>query len=358
MNPTIPSLSLISFSAFCNAAFAVPFKLRRRYQWENIWVVCHLFAMIIIPLSVAKFLVPNWPAAISAVGATTVVIVIAFGFLWGTGSVTMAIGMDAIGISLAYAVIMGIITAVGAIIPMMRRWSQIPPIARVVILLGIAVCVAGVAVCGKAGMLREKGADLAAASAAAGGLDLKGGPSIAKRSAAKIFSIGLAWCVLSGVLSACNNLGFDFADRVADEAQKLGTNPVYATLARFLALYWGGYLAVLIFCGAKMLRNGTWRNFAGLGAGRDAGLGVCMALFHFSSQLAYGAGAYYLGRLGTTVGFAVMISASVVLANLFGFMTGEWKKAVKEATRMLYLGLIILIVAVLILAYGNSLIPT
>jgi len=141
---------------------------------------------------------------------------------------------------------------------------------------------------------------------------------------------------------------------VATEAVKLGTSPVYASLARFLAVYWGGYLAVLIFCGGRMLKTGSWRNYAGAGAGRDAVLSFGMGAFHFASQVAYGAGAYYLGRLGTTVGFAVMISASIIIANLFGFVTGEWKTAVRSSIRLLYLGLMVLIIAVLILAYGNK----
>ena len=106
-----------------------------------------------------------------------------------------------------------------------------------------------------------------------------------------------------------------------------------------------------------MLKTGSWRNYAGAGAGRDALLSFAMGAFHFISQIAYGAGAYYVGRLGTTVGFAVMISASIIIANLFGFVTGEWKTAVRSSIHMLYVGLMGLIIAVLILAYGNSLVP-
>jgi L-rhamnose-H+ transport protein len=349
MNPLIPGIGLIFFSALCNAGVGVPLRLRRRYHWENMWIVGHAFAMLILPLGVAKFLVPDWPAAVRAVGPATLVIIMAFGFMWGIGCVTFAIGIDTIGLSLGYAVIMGIITAVGALIPMARRWSGIPTDASIVILIGIAVCIAGVAVCGKAGIIREKAVDQNAPGSHTAS-------SLIKKSAAGVFAIGLAWCILSGVTSAGNNLGFDFADRVATEAVKLGTSPVYASLARFLAVYWGGYLAVLIFCGAKMLKTGSWRNYAGAGAGRDAALSFAMGAFHFTSQIAYGAGAYYVGRLGTTVGFAVMISASIIIANLFGFVTGEWKAAVRSSIRMLYLGLMVLIIAVLILAYGNSLV--
>jgi L-rhamnose-H+ transport protein len=357
MNPLIPGIGLIFFSALCNAGVGVPLRLRRRYQWENMWIVGHAFAMLILPLGVAKFLVPDWPAAVRAVGPATIAIIMAFGFMWGIGCVTFAIGIDTIGLSLGYAIIMGIITSVGALIPMARRWSEIPTDASIVILIGIAVCIAGVAVCGRAGIIREKAVDQNVPASLARGSGSSTSSSLIKKSAAGVFAIGLAWCILSGVFSAGNNLGFDFADRVATEAVKLGTSPVYASLARFLAVYWGGYLAVLIFCGGRMLRTGSWRNYAGAGAGRDAALSFAMGAFHFTSQIAYGAGAYYVGRLGTSVGFAVMISASIILANLFGFFTGEWKTAVTSSIRTLYLGLIMLIIAVLILAYGNTLVP-
>ena len=349
MNPLILGLVLIFFSALCNAGVGVPLRIRRRYDWENMWIVGHGFAMIILPLSAAHFLVPDWPAAVRAVGGTTIAIIMGYGFMWGIGCVTFAIGIDTIGLSLGYAIIMGIITAIGALIPMARHWSGIPTNASIVILLGIAVCIAGVAVCGKAGMIREKAVDTSAPSASKTS-------SLVKKSAAGVFAIGLAWCILSGVTSAGNNLGFDFADRVATEAVKLGTSPVYASVARFIAVYWGGYLAVLIFCGGRMIKTGSWRNYAGPGAGRDAALSFGMGVFHFTSQVAYGAGAYYVGRLGTTVGFAVMISASIIIANLFGFVTGEWKTAARNSIRVLYLGLAVLIIAVLILAYGNGLV--
>jgi hypothetical protein len=50
---------------------------------------------------------------------------LAFGFLWGLGGVTFAIGVDAVGIALGCAIIMGTITAVGAVTPVVRRWSTV-----------------------------------------------------------------------------------------------------------------------------------------------------------------------------------------------------------------------------------------
>jgi len=348
VNPLLPGFGLIGSSAVLNAAFAVPLKLRRRFEWENTWLLAMFCAMIAFPLIAASFLLPHWLVAIASVGTSTLLTVAFFGFLWGIGSVTFAIGIDVIGISLGYAIIMGVVTVVGATIPMFRKWSHIPGDARTVILLGIGVCLAGVAVCGRAGVLRERRTNSASRA-----LEVS---SAAEKTAARAFLVGLAWCVFAGILSAGNNLGFDFAERVAVEAERLGAHPIFASLGRFIPVYWGGYLAVLIWCGSRALNKGTWRKFGGSDAPRDAGLAALMGLLHFLSQLTYGMGAYYVGRLGTTVGFAVMVATSLILANSFGFMTGEWKMATKHSKHVLYLGLAILITAVLVLAYGNSLV--
>jgi hypothetical protein len=76
---------------------------------------------------------------------------------------------------------------------------------------------------------------------------------------------------------------------------------------------------------------------------------------HFLAQIPYGIGAYYLGKLGTTVGFGVNLGMALIVASGIGFMTGEWKGASKRATHNLYGGIAILITAMVILAYGNSL---
>jgi len=323
--------------------------MRRRFEWENTWLLAFFFAMLVFPLVTAASLVPVWPAAVAAVSAKTIVTVVAFGFLWGMGAVTFAIGINALGLSLGYAVIMGVITVVGSTIPMIRKWSWIPDNARLVILVGIAICIVGVGVCGRAGMLRE---------AAAGGTPIDvDGPSPAVQINVRSALIPLIWCVVSGIFSAGNNLGFDFADHVAEQAQLMGISPIHASLARWIVVYWGGFLAVLVFCGAKMLRRGTWRMYAGPGSARDGGLAVLMGLLHFVSQMAYGIGAVYVGRLGTTIGYAIMVAGSLMLANIFGFVMGEWRAAPPAAVRRLYLGLAILVVAVLTLAYGNGLVP-
>jgi L-rhamnose-H+ transport protein len=121
-------------------------------------------------------------------------------------------------------------------------------------------------------------------------------------------------------------------------------------------VYWGGFAATLLWFGGAQIKKGTWRLSFGAGAAHDWGLALVMGTLWFLAMIPYGMGAYYLGRLGTSVGWAISIAASLIVANIFGFMTGEWKNAPRDAIRVLFAGLAILIAAMAVLGLGNSMI--
>jgi len=229
---------------------------------------------------------------------------------------------------------------------MVRKWDTIPAHAKFLTLSGIGVCLIGVALYGRAGVLREKGQSTTFTPSSD---DLR----TAKR-ATKSFVIGLGWCFLSGILSSCSNIGFDLAAPIASALEKLGTTPLLASLIRWVPVFWGGYLAVIIFSGSAMAKNGTWKNFTKSGTSPDFMRAVSLGALSFVGQGLYGMGASSLGLLGTTVGYAVFLALSIVAALLFGFMIGEWRQASREALNTLYLGVAVLIASVALLAYANS----
>lgn len=166
MNDLTSGLGLMLFSAICGGAFAVPLKKRRCYEWENTWLLGFTFALIIIPMITVSLVLPVWTSAFARAGTRNVVTAMTFGFLWGWGAVTFAVGVNSLGLSLGYAIIMGINTAVGSTVPMIRRWGEISGSAKLVIVVGIAICTIGVVICGKAGALREKDSSLESGTAA------------------------------------------------------------------------------------------------------------------------------------------------------------------------------------------------
>jgi L-rhamnose-H+ transport protein len=232
---------------------------------------------------------------------------------------------------------MGINTAVGSLLPLLAQSdnSLANPSGRV-ILGGIFGCILGVFFAGWAGQLRERTSEKRAGESH------------------KNASLGLLMCVISGVLSACANLGFAFTAQVGAAAQRLGASPVISGLGSWMLVYWGGFLATLLWFGGLQLRRGTWRKNFGPGAVHDFGLAVWMGVLWFLAMIPYGMGAYYLGRLGTSVGWAISIAASLIVANSLGFFTGEWKSASPRSRNVLFVALAVLIAAMVLLAKGNA----
>lgn len=84
-------------------------------------------------------------------------------------------------------------------------------------------------------------------------------------------------------------------------------------------MYWGGITALICLMGGAMLRRGTWRNFLAQSSSRDFLVASSMRGVHFLAQIPYGIGAFYLGKLGTTVGWGVNIGMALIVASWLGF---------------------------------------
>jgi L-rhamnose-H+ transport protein len=252
--------------------------------------------------------------------------------------------------SLAASLLKGISIAIGAGIPLVRHWDQLSSPAKAATITGLVILTLGTAIAGKAGIMREK---------EAGGKFEAASPVLARQKpTATLFWIGLIFCLFSGVASSGANLGYDRADVIEKsmvEIARVEGLAWKATLVRWMPMYWGGITALVLLMGGATLRNGTWRNFFAKGSLQDFLISSSMGAVHFLAQIPYGIGAFYLGRLGTTVGWGANIGMALIVASGLGFLNGEWKAVSKEAVRMLYCAIAILIAAITVLAYANSL---
>lgn len=169
------------------------------------------------------------------------------------------------------------------------------------------------------------------------------------KAQARRLGLGLALCVLSGVLSACANLGFEFSEPVA-RGFGPDVHPVLASAARWLPLYWGGSFVVLVFCILRVSQRREWGLLASPGAGADLGWGLLAVVLISLAQIPYGMGAHLIGTLGTSVGFAVNTAGSLLVANVMGLWLGEWRQAPTISRVWLWTGLLTLIAGVIVLA--------
>src|SRR6185369_7327810 len=94
-----------------------------------------------------------------------------------------------------------------------------------VVLLGVIVCLLGIYICGRAGMLKEK--ELS---------EEEKKKSVAEFSMTK----GLLVAITSGILSSCFNFGIEAGKPMAEAAVASGLNPLYQNNVTYVVLLWGG----------------------------------------------------------------------------------------------------------------------
>ena len=327
--------------------FALPSKYIKNYAWENTWGSFFLFAMLVVPVGFALLVVNNLWATFGEVSGGILFGVLALSFLWGIGFCCWGYGLAMVGLSLGYALTMGTMALVGSMLPFfLGSADKLPTVGGMTVIAGILVCILGVAINGYAGMQREKSQT---------GGETDGG---AKK---KIMLAGLMVCVLAGVLSSGLNIAFHVGNvkgKIYDISAGMNNAPWQASLSTWTLVFLGGMLSSVAFSVILLCKNKTWKGFRGEGSCRNLVLTFLMAAAHFLCIFFYGLGAMKLDslgeiKLGTSVGFAIFQSFSVVLGSSLGFLTGEWKGASGRSKRWLVTGLTVLVLGIVVVSFGR-----
>jgi L-rhamnose-H+ transport protein len=335
----------VLLGAISGGSFGLPSKyVKKDTPWEVLWGPFFLFVTVLIPVTLGPLAVDGLFATLPAVGLAAVIPVLVFGFLWGLGSMTLGMSFAFVGLSLAYSINYGAQIACGSILPMaIFHADQIPTSRGYVILAGVAVCLVGVVVAGKAGILKDRS------------LRTDGAPAAAADSKKPKMYLGLLLAFASGVFCACYAVAFSFGGRVMEVSQhEFGNEAWRSTFVVTALVLWGGAASACLYCAFQLTKNKTWRNLAQPGIGRILLLAAVMAVLHDAAILFWGLGASRLGDLGVSVGYAAFMSFAIIVGNVHGFRSGEWKGASRRSIGWIVAGIVILILGVCILGHGNA----
>jgi L-rhamnose-H+ transport protein len=233
---------------------------------------------------------------------------------------------------------MGLIASMGTLIPLIVFFpSTLLTVQGLVLLLGTALVVGGIILCSIAGSRKQPIVESSENS-------IKGA-----------FGVGLTIAIFAGILSALPNVGVAFGSEVIEAAKAAGISNTLAGNAVWALFFTMGFIVNFGYCLYLMV---TRKNLASLSIPEskgNIGLGALMALMWIGSFYLYGIAAASLGRWGVVVGWPLFISLSIVVGNLWGLWKGEWKGAPKAAGSLLKKGLVVLLIAVVIIAFSNTL---
>lgn len=319
---------LAALSGLANGLFTVPMKVIPRWKWEHIWLVFIVAACIAMPLVMVLATTPHLGSILIYAPRAAVAAALVFGFCWGFGAILFGLSVDRLGVSIANSLVIGLSSAAGSVVPLIlqRRFSL--NAQQLVLLGGVAAFLAGVALCGQAGRLRDG----------------------AKRSASWT---GYLFAAGAGVISAIFNIGYALALPIVDVGTQMGASRFGATNCIWLLMLGAGSIPNIAFCAALISRHGNARLLMDPVPRQTWGLSILMALLWGGSIFLYGAATPLLGAIGPSIGWPLSLAVGLVVANTMGFWLGEWRTAAPAAVGRLRAGIAVLLVAVVLCAISS-----
>jgi L-rhamnose-H+ transport protein len=300
-----------------NGLFTVPMRFLGRWSWENVWTVFIIGACILLPFAIVTSVAPASWGLLSQAPHKAILIAVSTGFAWGFGAIMFGQSVSAIGIALANTFVLAISSALGSVLPILiLHPTKLHERVGVYILIGIAIEIVGITLCGRAGVLRER---VSADDGRAQRGDLVG--------KSRPLAIGLLLVLGSGILSAVFNIGFALAHPIIDFGISSGLSEFSSTNLIWILMLGGGALSNLGFCAYLLIKNRSASKFGQPGSLRLYTLGMVMALLWGGSIFVYGAAAPRLGTLGASIGWPVSLATGLLVANAVGLLLGEWKGA-------------------------------
>ena len=342
---------------FASGSFYMPYKKVKGWNWESFWIVGGLFSWLIVPPLAAYLTIPGFVEIIKSTGGAVIGLTYFFGVLWGIGGLTYGLGVRYLGVSLGSSIILGLCMVFGAVIPAI--YYDFHPVADkdtfsmmlhsgwgMTVLFGLLICIVGIIVSGKAGVMKEK--ELSAAAATASNTEYK-------------FALGMLVSIVSGVLSACFNFGLESGQvmgTIANDALKLA-NPgqgefLYRNNVIYVVLLWGGLTTNFIWCMILNARNKTFGDYTNKQTPllKNYIFSALAGTTWFLQFFFYGMGESKLGNGPSS--WILHMAFIILVANMWGLVLKEWKGVSKKTNRTIIAGIVIIIVSVLVVGYGNN----
>jgi len=328
-------IALVVVAAILQGTFLLPRSRMRHWQWEHAWLAFSLAGMLVLNWFLTFVTLPRPTALYAAVPGRELLILAGFGLAWGGGAVLFGLGMDMLGLTLGYPLIMGLNASVGTFVPMVWLYGgSMFAGRRLLISIGTLVAIAGFSACSLAGARRETAAHRT------------------RTVSHSRFVPGLIIAIASGFLSCLPNIGLTFGTNTLRAAQNLGASPALASNAVWFIFFSFGGAVNLAYCFWLMIRN---HNLPALFARNDAGnwgWGLLMGAMWIGSFYLYGIGTSHIGPAGATIGWPILVALSIGAGVLGGLGNGEWRAAPANAKTLLWAGLALILLAVLIIPLG------
>ena len=363
-----------------SGSFYVPYKGVRKWSWETFWLAGGIFSWLICPWIGALLLTHDLLAVLKEIPAKTFWLTYLMGAMWGLGGLTFGLTMRYLGMSLGMAIALGYCAAFGTLVPPFVKGEFADKLLNhsgtsaggPLVLLGVFVCLLGIAIGGYAGVRKEK-------------------EMVGKTSTIAEFNLwkGLGIATFSGVMSSCFSFGFQFGDPITKITAAHGTGPLWVGLPVILVILLGGLTTNFIWCVLLNIKNGTGYQYlashvreehahhGGHGGGGEHGpattttaaVGTPTDLkipvfgnwlfcalagtFWYFQFFFYQMGESQMGAYKFS-SWTLHMASIIIFSTLWGIFFKEWKGAQPFTKKLVVLMLALLVGSTVIIGLGNK----
>ena len=342
----IIGLLIIAVGSFGQSSSYVPIRKVKNWSWESFWLTQGVFAWLVFPLLGALLAIPAGTSLVELYSTTSGDLwkCIGFGMLWGIGGLTFGLSMRYLGIALGQSLALGTCSAFGTIIPALLKGDNLFKGDGLILLIGVCIAIAGIAVIGYAGSLKSQNMS-----------------EEEKRKAVKDFALkkGLLIALLAGVMSACFNLGLESGAALKANLITLGVKELLVLNPVILLVTLGGFITNASYCLFRNYKNksfGDYTKSAGKIWINNVLFCALAGLLWYSQFFGLGVGQSFFEKDSVMMAFSwsILMSLNVLFSNFWGIILKEWKGVGRKTIFILITGLIILIISVLFPQIANS----
>ncbi|MES2774569.1 MAG: L-rhamnose/proton symporter RhaT [Bacteroidota bacterium] len=371
---------LHAIGASCAALCYVPQKKTTGWSWQTYWLAQAAVCWLLLPIIGAIITIPHLADVLREAPKSAMINSFLLGMAYGIGGTAFGMAIRYVGFSLTYAIAVGISCVLGTLLPPMLAGTLNETLQRPgagFIIFGIATGAAGIAFCGIAGRFKELHLSKQVST----------GPKVFN------LSIGLPLCLLAGVLSAVYGISLAEGKPISDVAAKYGAGDFQGNVI-YLFSNTGAFLTTLIYCLYLHFKNKTFNEYKNvplqtkrrktggvvgvasqhsrelpeeviveiveenISKGRGTGFYFLMSaltgVLWYAQFFFYGLGHQHMGSYKFT-SWAIHMIMLVLFSTVAGLAMKEWASCNRKTVNILALALTLLLLAVLVLTYGNYL---
>ncbi|MFA7172981.1 MAG: L-rhamnose/proton symporter RhaT [Kiritimatiellia bacterium] len=336
---------LLVAGGFSAASFYVPSHAIKKWTWETYWISLGFVAWIILPPLSGLITTPDLWTILSSSSMKSILGAYGFGVLWGFGGLMSALGLRYLGLSLGQSVCLGVCSIVGTLVPAAidgKIGLMFTTLPGFVVLLGFLVCLGGTALCGYAGILKERLLT-----------------DVQKKESVQEFALGkgLLMAVLGGIMSASMALAFTAGAPIAQVAVDAGTEEVFKNMPLLVFALAGGFTTNFIATMRTTAKNKAFGDYVVKPRSTlffNYFLAIISGILWYGQWFSFGTGTTKLGEY-SYAGWSIFMAAIIIFSNLWGLVLREWKGVDTKTRWYLWLGITALVISVIMIGVGDGL---